>query len=175
MRDTLTDNWKAEQLWAGMFGKELRDDMPEIKDKRGHMKSDIATESREQIDFVKWFRLQYPKVRIFAIPNGGNRDAITGSIMRAEGVTPGVPDLYIPLWRLWIEMKRTKGSSTSDEQIEWARYLMEECGDSHFFAKGCADAMAHTVLFVKYRSMSANVEVRGARSASRGGLRPERT
>ena len=31
---------------------------------------------------------------LFAIPNGGKRDKITGARMRAEGVKPGVPDIF---------------------------------------------------------------------------------
>ena len=152
LNETLADNRKAEQLWAGMFGKPLREGAPMPKEKAVRVKSEIPTESQEQRAFVQWFSAQYPSVRFFAIPNGGNRDSITGAIMKAEGVQPGVPDIYIPPWRLWIEFKRIKGSSTSDEQYEWARYLTQECGDSHFFAKGCDDAIAQVRLFVKYRN-----------------------
>jgi hypothetical protein len=33
-----------------------------------------------------------------------------------------VPDLFIPQWRLWIEMKAIKGR-VSPEQESWAEYL----------------------------------------------------
>lgn len=121
------------------------------KEKRAYVKSEIPTESQEQRAFVEWFGLQFPTVKFFAIPNGGNRDAITGAIMKAEGVKRGVPDIYIPEWRLWIEFKRIKGSVISDEQREWELHLVGVCGDSHFFAYGCQDAIAHVKLFVKYR------------------------
>ena len=60
----------------------------------------------------------------FAVPNGGNRNAITGAIMKREGVRAGVPDLLImvPSSRshgLAIEMKKVKGSTTSKEQKAW--------------------------------------------------------
>ena len=151
LRETLIDNRKAETFFAGMFGKPLRDDFPEIKDKQVRVKSEVPTESQEQRAFVKWFRLQYPAIKFFAIPNGGNRDAITGAIMKAEGVSTGVPDLYFPKLRLWIEFKRIKGSVISADQREWETYLRDECHDSHFYAYGCDDAIAQVRLFMKYR------------------------
>jgi hypothetical protein len=61
--------------------------------------------------------------------------------LKAEGMAAGVPDLYIPKWRTWIEFKRVKGSVISDEQKSWERYLVDECGDRHFYAYGCDDAI----------------------------------
>lgn len=48
---------------------------------------------------VKWFRLQYPEYTnlLFAIPNGGKRNAREAARLKAEGVTPGVPDLFLQL------------------------------------------------------------------------------
>lgn len=62
-------------------------------------------------------------MRIIAIPNGGWRDIKTAARLKAEGVTKGVPDLFIPEWRFWIEMKRQKGGVASDEQKDWLVYL----------------------------------------------------
>lgn len=142
MRQTLEDNRKGEALWAAMAGKPIRDDLPAVKPKQTRTKDlTIPTESKEQIAFVKWFRTVHKDFRIIAIPNGGNRDMITGSIMKAEGVTRGVPDLYVPAWHLWIEFKRIKGSAISMEQQDWANYLVLSCKHHHFFAYGCADAI----------------------------------
>lgn len=49
-----------------------------------------------------------------AIPNGGKRNAREGARMKAQGVTPHMPDLFfhLPLGGfsgLWLEMKRPKG------------------------------------------------------------------
>jgi len=87
----------------------------------------MLTEHQEQKLFVTWFELQYPKVRLFAIPNGGNRNVITATMLKAEGVRKGVPDIFIPEWRLWLEFKRVKGGKLSAEQQEWIDYL-NECG-----------------------------------------------
>lgn len=68
------------------------------------------SEHQEQRDFVHWFRLAYPGVLIFAIPNGGLRNKITAARLKAEGVVSGVPDLFIPEWRMFVEMKKTKAA-----------------------------------------------------------------
>ena len=88
----------------------------------------IPTEHAEQVTFVQWFRLQYPGVLIFAIPNGGLRHKRVAEKLVAEGVAKGIPDLYIPAWHLWVEMKRTKGGSLSPDQKEKIAYL-EGIGD----------------------------------------------
>ena len=33
---------------------------------------------------------------LHAIPNGGNRSAVTGARLKAEGVKRGIPDLFLP-------------------------------------------------------------------------------
>ena len=99
----------------------------------------IKTEHEEQRELVSWFRKTHPGVVIFAIPNGGARSASTAGRLKAEGVLPGVPDLFIPEWHTWIEMKRTKGSSVSKDQKELHKYL-ESVGYCVIVAKGCEEA-----------------------------------
>lgn len=105
------------------------------------MNERIPTEHEEQREFVKWFRQSYVDVLIFAIPNGGARSLATAARLRVEGVTPGVPDLFIPAWRLWIEMKRTKGGTVSADQKAMHKYL-ETIGYAVIIAKGAEDAKA---------------------------------
>lgn len=88
----------------------------------------IPSEHLEQVRLVSWFRKTYPGVRIFAVPNGGVRSASAGASLKAEGVTPGVPDLHVPEWQLWVEMKRTEGGVVSSAQKDWIIYLQ---GISH--------------------------------------------
>ena len=107
----------------------------------------IPSEDREQMIFVQWFRRTYPEVRIYATPNGGHRHPAVAAKMKATGVSPGVPDLFIPDWRLWVEMKRTKGGSTSAEQKDWMAYL-EGCGYTCFVAKGADQAKEMVLGFV---------------------------
>jgi hypothetical protein len=99
----------------------------------------IPTEHEEQRKVVRWFRQTWPGVRIFAIPNGGHRSMATAGRLKAEGVTSGVPDLFVPAWRLWIEMKRIRGGSLSQEQKDWHRYL-KSVGYWVIVGKGAEDA-----------------------------------
>ena len=110
----------------------------------------LSDESAEQIGFVNWFEDRFTGVRIFHIPNGGHRAISVARKLRAEGVRPGVPDLYIPAWKLWIEMKRTKGGSLSPEQRDWIAYL-EGIGDTVIVAHGAREASAKVLDFLGNR------------------------
>ena len=103
--------------------------------------NDCPTEDQEQMLFVQWFRRTYPDVRIFAIPNGGHRHIAVAAKMKATGQVRGVPDLYIPEWAMWIEMKRQKGGSVSIEQKDWHQYLIS-IGHTVIVAKGFEDAVS---------------------------------
>ena len=99
----------------------------------------MKSEHLEQVEFVAWFRKTYPKVRIFAIPNGGARSVSQGMALKAEGTSKGVPDLYVPEWNLWIEMKRQTGGVLSPEQKDWIQYL-ESIGHKCIVGRGFEDA-----------------------------------
>lgn len=84
-------------------------------------------ESQLQRNCVKWFRLQYPELSLllFAVPNGSKRDAITASILKAEGVVSGVSDLILLVpnadyHALCIEMKFGTNNPT-DNQKSWGK------------------------------------------------------
>lgn len=112
-------------------------------------------ESRLQIACVGWFRLQYPKRIIFAIPNGGKRNAITASILKAEGVLAGVPDLFIPEAAnghngLFIEMKYDKNGLSDNQKkvipmLEDRGYKVAVCKTFDAF---CAEVSSY---LTKYR------------------------
>jgi len=99
------------------------------------------SEHLEQVRLVSWFRRQYPGVRIFAIPNGGHRGAGQGMALKAEGVSPGVPDLFVPAWELWVEMKRQTGGVVSPVQKDWIEYL-QSIGHQVIVGRGFEDAKA---------------------------------
>lgn len=105
----------------------------------------IPSESAEQTAFVSWFRLQFPKVLIHSVPNGahlaGNaaQRAAKMTRLKAEGLVPGIPDLHIPEWCLWIEMKRQKGGRVSNDQTDICAQLTA-IGDTVIIAKGWEDA-----------------------------------
>lgn len=82
-------------------------------------------EHRIQCACVRWFNLYFPNLRgrLFAVPNGGRRDAITAAKLKAEGVVAGVADLILlksnkHFGALLIEMKTLKGRQR-DSQKQW--------------------------------------------------------
>ncbi len=95
---------------------------------------------------MSWFRKTYPEVLIFAIPNGGQRSKVTAVKLQAEGVLSGVPDLFVPAWGLFIEMKRQRGGSVSPDQKDIIPKL-REAGYAVEIARGCEAAMA---IAIKY-------------------------
>lgn len=90
-----------------------------------------------QVACVSWFRMAYPRITIFAIPNGGQRNVIIAAKLKLEGVLAGVPDIFVaqPNERyagLFIEMKvRPNGPSESQvsvmRSLERAGYLTQVC------------------------------------------------
>ncbi len=81
-------------------------------------------ESRIQQACIRGFRYEHPKVVLFAIPNGGARTGLQGSILKGEGVLAGVADLFLmkansKFHGLFIEMKTAKGvQSDTQKQFE---------------------------------------------------------
>jgi hypothetical protein len=55
-----------------------------------------------------------------------------------------VPDLCVPEWSLWIEMKRQEGGRLSEKQKDWIAYL-EEIGHTVIVGKGWEDARAQVL------------------------------
>jgi hypothetical protein len=83
-------------------------------------------EHQIQVAVVTWFRMQYPKLILFAIPNGGMRNMGTAIKLKNEGVLAGVADLFLMSPNkthhgLFIEMKAAKGK-LSDSQ----KYFLEQ-------------------------------------------------
>jgi len=107
----------------------------------------VPSEHVEQSLFVQWFRRSYPNVLIFAVPNGGARSKATAGKLKVEGVVPGIPDLFVPEWKLWIEMKRTKGGVVSNEQLGMIDYL-QSVGYRAIVCKGAEDAKAQILEFL---------------------------
>ena len=80
-------------------------------------------ESNTQIACVRWFRYQYPRIGhlLVSIPNGGARNAVTGAILKAEGVVAGAPDLVLFVGSghyhtLMVEMKTRTGRQSQSQK-----------------------------------------------------------
>lgn len=105
-------------------------------------KQACPTESEEQKALIKWWSLQFPQYDklLFHIPNGGLRNLKTAARLKAEGVKPGVPDLFLVMsskqWHgLFIEMKRQHGNCQTDLQKEF-QIACEAQGYKYLLAKG---------------------------------------
>ncbi len=97
------------------------------------------SEHTEQVSVISWFRRQYAGVLIFAIPNGGKRSLGVAVKLKAEGVVPGIPDLFVPAWRLWIEMKAAAKGRLSPAQKEVVGLLQDE-GYTCIVCRGAEEA-----------------------------------
>lgn len=96
-------------------------------------------EHQHQAALIAWCELskgRHPELAfIFAIPNGGWRNPVVAAKLKAEGVRPGVPDLFLPValggyYGLFIELKRPKSilgkaGKASTAQSEWIGRLRE--------------------------------------------------
>ncbi len=111
-------------------------------------------EHNEQVALFRWATLaagRYPELALlFAVPNGGRRDAVTGARLKAEGVKAGVPDIWLPVARcgyhgLVIELKAPRGRA-SREQRAWIGALEEQ----GWLAAVCVGAEAARKLLDQY-------------------------
>lgn len=92
-----------------------------------------ASEHDLQVQCVRWFRYVCPQYKelLFAIPNGGQRNAVVAAKLKAEGVQAGVPDLFLAVPKkgyhgLWIEMKNGKAGRVSEHQKEMIEILLNQ-------------------------------------------------
>lgn len=95
-------------------------------------KKPSQNEHQLQVSCVKWFHANYHQYAemLFAIPNGGQRNIIVASKLKAEGVKPGVPDLMLAVPMkgfsgLFIELKVGK-NTTSDNQVRMINNLRKQ-------------------------------------------------
>ena len=108
--------------------------------KRKPVKTPVITESQLQAQCVAWFRTQYPKIVLFAIPNAAKRSFRLAAKMKREGMVSGIPDLFVAngcitqnciypqvleYYGLFIEMKRTPKDKTTDNQNHYLQKLSD--------------------------------------------------
>lgn len=103
-----------------------------------NFKRNEISEKQIQRMFFEWLSY-YPDVRrvTFAIPNGGSRHKLEGLNLKKEGVTPGVPDIFMAIPNekhhgLFIELKSHSGKLSLNQKnmirrLEENRYLCKTC------------------------------------------------
>ena len=94
----------------------------------------VPSEHQEQVWLFEWagWRIrEIPQLALlWANPNGGLRNKITAAKLKAEGVKPGVPDLFLAVpvgdcHGLFIEMKKRRGGRLEPEQAEMLAQLRQ--------------------------------------------------
>lgn len=136
-REQLEANNRADAYYAAMAGMEPQAQNV-IAPKRERVRRPVdgkpptASEHQEQSAVISWWshvcgKYRLPEFALFAVPNGGARDAITGARLKAEGVRPGALDLILakpvgPYSGLFIEMK-VGYNKPSSNQWSFIRYL----------------------------------------------------
>lgn len=105
-------------------------------------------EHRLQCACVKWFRTQYKQLSyaLFAIPNGGRRDPVTGARLKAEGALPGVSDLILlksnaQFGALLIEMKTDKGKQSAVQKT-WEKAITSNNEYKYVVCRSITEFMA---------------------------------
>jgi hypothetical protein len=110
----------------------------------------MSSEHAEQVGFITWFHAKYPDVLIFSIPNGGKRAISVAIKLKEEGLVPGIPDLFIPAWKIFIEMKRSDGGKLSAVQSKMIKYL-ESIGYTVIIGNGARDASIKIITFAAHQ------------------------
>ena len=113
-------------------------------------------EHRIQRSCVRWFNLKHQslKGRLFAVPNGGKRDALTGAKLKAEGVVAGVADLILLVpnrfyGALLVEMKTASGRQSASQK-EWERIVTDKGEYKYVVCHSLEDFINEVDNYLKY-------------------------
>lgn len=107
-------------------------------ERRRKAKVPVPSEHSEQVAVIQWWHVfaaqHHLDVRLlFAIPNGSHKSFNQAALYKAEGLRPGVPDLFLAIppppfqgypvnHGLFIEMK-SKAGRVSPEQADYGQLL----------------------------------------------------
>lgn len=99
-------------------------------------------EDDHQLALMNWARMykmpcgEMLAEYLYAIPNGGRRNAKEGARMKAQGVKAGVSDLHLPIASrgfhgLWIELKApatatSKAGKPTQAQLDWIEKMTKK-------------------------------------------------
>lgn len=126
------------------------DDFKRLEEKKKQRTPPRHIESHIQRQMVSWFRLQYPKYIIAAIPNGGYRNPFEAKIMKGEGVLAGFSDLMIIADRnvLFLEVKTQTGKQ-SNLQKEF-QDKVERMGFQYYVCRSLNDFVLTVEKWIKH-------------------------
>lgn len=119
--------------------------------RRGSNSKPQHMESKIQQAMVMWFRLQYPRYIIAAVPNGGRRNAREAKIMKGEGVLAGFSDLIIVADRsvLFVEVKTKEGRQSEPQRKFQAD--VERLGFQYFVCRSLQDFQLTVEKWLRYK------------------------
>jgi hypothetical protein len=112
-----------------------------------------VSEHLEQARYFAWVkkhrRTHEQLHRVFAIPNGGYRHKAVAARMKAEGVEPGIPDIFISVPKnglsgVYIEMKSKDPKAKLSDAQKAKTMLLRQYGYQVYVCKGADHAIAVT-------------------------------
>jgi VRR-NUC domain len=120
-------NQATMDMYAALSGKPTVSLMPVApkRERKPTAEREHPTEHQEQVKVIHWWRhackvYGVPEYALFAVPNGGSRGVVEAVGLKAEGVRPGVPDLFLAVPRgglsgMFVEMKAIKGRASPEQ------------------------------------------------------------
>jgi hypothetical protein len=89
-----------------------------------------VSEHQIQSAYFDWAKMHLRARRAYAVPNGGQRNIVVASKLKAEGVRKGVLDIHLPIAcgganGLWLEFKAGR-NNLSPEQVLEAQALVAD-------------------------------------------------
>lgn len=102
------------------------------------------TEAQEGDVLVAWLRMHNLKFTHIANETGGSDEAKRRAIrVKRQGVSRGFPDyiIYVTSGTLYVELKRVRGSATSQDQRDWVVFLNKQPASEARICRGASEAI----------------------------------
>lgn len=119
------------------------------KRKISHEEADIQSEF---FKVVPTFFPRLPDKLLFAVPNGGSRNAIEAKNLKRQGLKPGISDVILLIPKkgfasLLMEFKTQQGDQ-SDEQLIF-QHQAEACGSKYVIVRSVGQAIDEMKAYLK--------------------------
>lgn len=125
----------------------------------------VRQEHDEQATLMSWISMAFPGVLAFAVPNAAKRSAFLAQRLKAEGLTPGIPDVYVEEARggyfgLRIEMKRSDQARRLDRGLSGDQErIIPQLQRKGYKVVVCYSAQAAIDVLTHYMSLPPTVSV----------------